>query len=249
MKSIIFILAFIFYQFGAFSQTTYIWNGTVNSNFGTAQNWTPVRQVGLASDNLVFNTGTTLNITNVNQVTVGQISVKNNTQLKLKPAPGNPRVISIQGDSDSPSGGENNEGENDIADSKYQEYMNEEPMDDIASQKYREYMSSDSNLNDIATLKYNEYKNPSSKGMGDVKTVEIMSDEDLTVEPGSSLTIIGNNPKLSIYLKQNATAAINGSLVFQGAGEHGINSYDMYAITFKEGSSLIQSCPGNIFSS
>jgi len=250
MKLFISILLFIISISGLLSQTTYIWNGAVNSNFSTAGNWTPTRQIGMTTDNLIFNSGTLLNITNVNQVTVGQLTVKNHTQLKLSPAAGNPRVISIQGESDSPGG--NNNGYNEIADSKYREYMNEEAVQDIASQKYNEYMQSDSSINDIATLKYNEYKNPKKTGMGDIKYEEAITDsnssEDLLIETGSSLTISANEPKLSIYLKQNATAAIYGSLIFQGEASHGINSYDMYAISFHEGSSLIQSCPGNIFS-
>ena len=83
--------------FSVLSQTSYRWNGAVNSNFSTAGNWTPFRQVGLANDILVFESGTNLNVTNVNQVTVGQIIVRNNTNLTLSPSTGNTKVLRING--------------------------------------------------------------------------------------------------------------------------------------------------------
>ncbi|MCI0450325.1 MAG: T9SS type A sorting domain-containing protein [Chlorobi bacterium] len=83
--------------FSAFSQTTYQWNGSVNSNFSTAGNWTPFRQVGLANDILIFESGTNLNVTNVNQVTVGQLVVRSNTYLTLSPSTGNTKVLRING--------------------------------------------------------------------------------------------------------------------------------------------------------
>ncbi len=256
MKAILIILIYIFSALGIYSQTTYIWTGAVNSSFSTAGNWQPTRQVGLISDILIFNTGTTLNITNVNQVTVGQIVVMNNTQLRLTPSTGNPKVISIQGDGDSPYNGSMGEQEN-IADVKYNEYMNTESQEpqDIATMKYNEYKTTDeiTAANDIATQKYTEYKNPPTQGMGDIKSVEeefdFNSNDDLSIDSTSSLTLMGNNPKLSIYLKQHATAAIYGSLVLTGETAHNINSFDTYAINFKRGASLVQSCPGNVFTS
>lgn len=79
------------------SQTTYIWTGSVNSNFSTAGNWSPIRQVGLATDVLVFETGTTLYVVNVYQITVGQLIIRNNTNLTLSPAAGNTKCITIKG--------------------------------------------------------------------------------------------------------------------------------------------------------
>jgi hypothetical protein len=83
--------------FSLLSQTTYVWNGTVNSNFSTAGNWTPFRQVGLANDVLIFENGGNLNILNVNQVTVGQLIIRNNTNLTLSPSTGNTKVLRING--------------------------------------------------------------------------------------------------------------------------------------------------------
>ncbi len=256
MKAIIIILIYIFSALGIYSQTTYIWTGAVNSSFSTAGNWSPTRQVGLISDILIFNTGSTLNITNVNQVTVGQLVVMNNTQLRLTPSTGNPKVISIQGDGDSPNNGSLGDQEN-IADVKYNEYMNTESQEpqDIATQKYNEYKTTGENTvtNDIATQKYTEYKNPPSQGMGDIKSVEeefdFNANDDLSIDSTSSLTIMGNDPRLSIYLKQHATAAIYGSLILTGETTHNINAFDTYAINFKRGGSLVQSCPGNVFTS
>jgi hypothetical protein len=253
MKTIIIILALIICESFSLSQTTYIWSGTVNSNFSAAGNWNPTRQVGLSTDILVFNSGTNVNINNVNQVTVGQLIIKNNTQVKLTPSSGNAKVISIQGDGSSQSiGGGGETSQSELADIKYNEYTVNEDTTDLATLKYNEYMTdSNESKNDIATIKYSEYKNPASNGMGDIKKLDeeldSSTDDDLIVESGSSLTIQGNDPKLSIYLKQNATAAIQGSLVFTGEAQHNINSYDTHAITFNEGSELIQACPGNIF--
>lgn len=80
-----------------FSQTTYVWTGSVNSIFSTAGNWSPVRQVGLTSDKLVFENGGALNVTGVNQVTIGQLIIRNNTNLTLSPSTGNSKTISIKG--------------------------------------------------------------------------------------------------------------------------------------------------------
>lgn len=81
----------------SFSQTVYTWNGSVNSNFSAAGNWTPFRQIGLITDILVFENGTTLNVTNVYQVTIGQLIVRNNTSLILSPATGNAKLVTIKG--------------------------------------------------------------------------------------------------------------------------------------------------------
>ncbi len=79
------------------SQTVYTWNGSVNSNFSTAGNWTPFRQIGLVTDILVFENSGNLNVDNVYQVTIGQLIIRNNTYLTLSPASGNAKVITIKG--------------------------------------------------------------------------------------------------------------------------------------------------------
>ena len=81
------------------SQTTYIWVGAQGSNFSTATNWSPVRQVGLVTDILVFETGTSLNVINVNQLTIGQLIIRNNTNLTLSPSTGNAKCLTIKGNS------------------------------------------------------------------------------------------------------------------------------------------------------
>lgn len=256
MRSIFAVIILLGFTLSSFSQTTYVWTGAVNSNFSTAGNWAPVRQIGRITDVLVFDNGSTLNIINVNQVTVGQLLVMNNTQLKLSPSSGNPKVISIEGDGDmhdfiSPSG------PLEVSDVKYNEYMNSGNSDsqtDVPTQKYKEYEFSEKNPepNDLATQKYDEYKNPPTMGMGDKKVADIQddpyTDNDLTIEAGSSITVNGTDPNLSIYIKHNASAAVYGSLIFTGESAHTINSFDTYSIIFKEGSSLVQSSPGHAFS-
>ncbi|MEO8513217.1 MAG: T9SS type A sorting domain-containing protein [Ignavibacteria bacterium] len=79
------------------SQTVYTWNGSVSSNFSAAGNWTPFRQIGLVNDILVFENSGNLNVTNVYQVTIGQLIIRNNTNLTLSPASGNAKVLTIKG--------------------------------------------------------------------------------------------------------------------------------------------------------
>lgn len=79
------------------SQTVYVWNGSVNSNFSTAGNWTPFRQVGLANDVLVFDNTGSIAVANVYQVTIGQLVVRNNSNVTLSPASGNTKCITIKG--------------------------------------------------------------------------------------------------------------------------------------------------------
>jgi hypothetical protein len=207
-----------------------------------------------ATDILIIENGGAVNITNVNQITVGQLIIRNSSRVRMLPGSGNPRILSIQG----VSGGLRKSPNNKIyyiGDLKYNEYLDSESMGQDL---------------DVATSKYNEYKIPDSKGMGDVKFADkdinqipvkkgigdlkysehelfSFTDGDLVIDTGSSLEISANNPKLSIYIKQNANAIISGSLTFSGTQENYINSYDSNAIEFKAGSLLVQSCPGYIF--
>ncbi|MFI5144140.1 MAG: T9SS type A sorting domain-containing protein [Ignavibacteria bacterium] len=79
------------------SQTTYHWIGGQSGNFTTAMNWSPVRQNGQVSDILIFNCGNTVNALNVQQQTIGQLIITNNTHVIFTPASGNAKVISING--------------------------------------------------------------------------------------------------------------------------------------------------------
>lgn len=95
----LFSLSLLLFVFGNISeaQTVYTWNGSVNSSFSTAGNWTPFRQIGLVTDILVFENSGNLNVTNVYQVTIGQLIVRNNTNLVLSPASGNAKMVTIKG--------------------------------------------------------------------------------------------------------------------------------------------------------
>lgn len=95
----LFSLSLLLFVFGNVSeaQTIYTWNGSVNSSFSTAGNWTPFRQIGLVTDILVFENSGNLNVTNVYQVTIGQLIVRNNTNLVLSPASGNAKLVTIKG--------------------------------------------------------------------------------------------------------------------------------------------------------
>lgn len=100
MKLLITILSILIISATSYSETTYTWTGAVNSNFSTGGNWSPMRQVGLTSDILIFTSGANLNVINVNQVTIGKLIIKNNTNLTLSPATGNDKTIFINGSSD-----------------------------------------------------------------------------------------------------------------------------------------------------
>ena len=81
----------------SFGQTTYNWVGGQSGNFTTAANWSPIRQNGQVSDILVFNSGNTVNALNVQQQTIGQLVITNNTHVIFTPASGNAKVLSIYG--------------------------------------------------------------------------------------------------------------------------------------------------------
>lgn len=98
MKSLLISLSLLItISSSIFSQTEYTWNGSVNSGFSTAGNWTPFRQIMYATDILHINKGGNVNITSVNQITVGQLIISNNTHVTMTPNTGNARVLSIQG--------------------------------------------------------------------------------------------------------------------------------------------------------
>ena len=80
-----------------YSQVTYTWVGGSSGNFTTAANWSPTRLNGQVSDILCYNCGGTVNVMNVQQQTVGQLLITNNTHIIFTPASGNPKVVSING--------------------------------------------------------------------------------------------------------------------------------------------------------
>jgi hypothetical protein len=97
MRLLITVLLSIMFTSLSFSQTTYTWTGAVNSTFSTAGNWSPVRPIGLTSDILIIGAGGNLNISNVSQVTVGELIIRNNSHVTLSPASGNPKTLFVNG--------------------------------------------------------------------------------------------------------------------------------------------------------
>jgi len=89
-----------------------------------------------------------------------------------------------------------------------------------------------------------------SPASGNAKLVTIRgaAGEDLVIESGSSLKILGSDPALNFYVGTGATASINGNLSFEGSIAHYLNAADELGIRFKSGSIFKQFCPGNIFS-
>ncbi|MCX7877340.1 MAG: T9SS type A sorting domain-containing protein [Ignavibacteria bacterium] len=97
MKSLLVLYLTLFLTTYLQTQTIYRWTGAVNNNFSVGGNWEPFRQVGQINDVLIFDNSSNLIIENVNQVTVGQIKVINNTSVTLSPSAGNTKTISIHG--------------------------------------------------------------------------------------------------------------------------------------------------------
>lgn len=97
MKTFLTFIFSVIISVSIYSQSSYTWVGTVNNSFSTAANWSPLRTIGLTSDKLIFETGTTVNIINVNLVTIGQLIIRNNTNLSLSPSSGNSKTIFING--------------------------------------------------------------------------------------------------------------------------------------------------------
>ncbi|NOS85879.1 MAG: T9SS type A sorting domain-containing protein [Ignavibacteria bacterium] len=253
LSNIIFtgLILLVFLNSLIISQTTYIWVGSVNSSFSNGGNWSPYRQIGRATDRLVFNNGQNITISGLNQITFAQMVIRDNTNVTFIPGSGNARIIFIEGElSDAPNG----RNERVIADLKYNEYNIEEKVKDIATLKYKEYgITEETKKTDLATLKYSEYNNPPASGMGDLKVntdpMYNPNNSNVYIENGSSFRINASDPSLSILLKQNAKAEIYGTFVLEGQMHNSFNSNDPYSIYFKPGSKLIQKCPGNVFNS
>lgn len=93
--------AFDFLYFPAAQTQTaqfYTWTGTVSTDFTDPGNWSPARNTCTrASDVLVFNSGSTLNITNVTSLEIGRLLVQNNTNLILKGKTGSTQTLQITG--------------------------------------------------------------------------------------------------------------------------------------------------------
>nr|HPI53052.1 hypothetical protein [Chitinophagaceae bacterium] len=81
------------------SVNTYVWNGSVNTDYQVAANWTPNRTTIAVSDQLVFNNGITDSVSNIPNETIGRLSILNNTKVKLNPAASN-QLYYIQSDGD-----------------------------------------------------------------------------------------------------------------------------------------------------
>lgn len=66
--------------------STYVWNGSVNSDFQTAGNWTPSRSCPRNNDVLVFNSDSpsTSSVINVPTQTIERLVVQNNRQVSLR---------------------------------------------------------------------------------------------------------------------------------------------------------------------
>jgi len=69
----------------ASAQTTYTWDGSTSTAWGTSSNWTPTRTTPATNDVLVFNTGT-WTVTAVPTQTIGRLTFTGNTTVTMQNA-------------------------------------------------------------------------------------------------------------------------------------------------------------------
>ena len=76
---------------------TYTWNGTINSDFQLANNWTPKRQCIKVTDKLVFNSTSPASVilSNVPGQTIAQLTVTNNRSVIFRDIPGDAGVSTL----------------------------------------------------------------------------------------------------------------------------------------------------------
>lgn len=74
------------------AQTTYTWDGSTDTDFGTASNWTPDRTVPATNDILQFDGGGTFTVTGVTTQTIGKIILINSSQPELNAATADQRL-------------------------------------------------------------------------------------------------------------------------------------------------------------
>ncbi|MBC8112098.1 MAG: T9SS type A sorting domain-containing protein [Verrucomicrobia bacterium] len=63
------------------ANNTYTWNGSLNTDFQIAGNWTPTRTCSLSNDVLQFQTAGNISISNIPTQTIGRLSVSNGCTL------------------------------------------------------------------------------------------------------------------------------------------------------------------------
>jgi hypothetical protein len=70
------------YNFSS-AQTTYTWIGATGASWAVAANWSPTRTTPNATDIILFNSGTTLNITAVPTQTIRSLTITGNSNITL----------------------------------------------------------------------------------------------------------------------------------------------------------------------
>jgi hypothetical protein len=101
MKTALLTFIFIISGLWGISQTTYTWDGSTNTDWQVAANWTPNRTLPAASDLMIINStgagGATKSITNIptNQ-TVARLTITGNVTVTLS-APGGVQTLTIGG--------------------------------------------------------------------------------------------------------------------------------------------------------
>lgn len=84
----------------ATTPSVYTWNGSVNTDYQNAANWTPLRNTPATTDQLVFSNGLLDSITNIPVQTIGRFTVLNQTTVKFYPFNTYNVTLSIQSDND-----------------------------------------------------------------------------------------------------------------------------------------------------
>lgn len=73
-----------YFSYAIISGTTYTWNVSGNGDWNTPSNWIPSRTLKAPSDILIFNNGTTNNITNIASETIGGLQIIDSTIVNLQ---------------------------------------------------------------------------------------------------------------------------------------------------------------------
>ncbi|MBI4930074.1 MAG: T9SS type A sorting domain-containing protein [Bacteroidetes bacterium] len=92
----IFLSLFFIFTGEAFSQTTYTWTGVSGASWAVSTNWSPARAAPAANDVILFNSGTTLNVTAVPTETIRSLTVTSSSNITLTGAVG-ALTLSING--------------------------------------------------------------------------------------------------------------------------------------------------------
>lgn len=87
-------VSFTFFCLSSLAQNTYVWTGTSSTSYSDPTNWSPERSTPHATDELVFDNGQNIEVTDVTTETIGALKVENTSQVVFSAAVVN-KILSI----------------------------------------------------------------------------------------------------------------------------------------------------------